>query len=111
MGYNSWDCKESDTTERLTHTRYRQSCRQYTFSIVIAQTRSGVRQLEWRGWLQFLSLKSVFRSPPACAPHHGSCLLQKWNRGCFLAGVVEDVWEAEAEPEELYIIFSCNIFF
>lgn len=28
-----------------------------------------------------------------------------------LAGVVEDVWEAEAEPEELYIIFSCNIFF
>ena len=28
-----------------------------------------------------------------------------------LAGMVEDVWEAEAEPGELYIIFSCNFFF
>lgn len=27
-----------------------------------------------------------------------------------LVGMVEDVWEAEAEPGELYIIFSCNIF-
>ena len=28
-----------------------------------------------------------------------------------LAGMVEEVWEAEAGPGELYIIFSCNIFF
>ena len=33
------------------HTWDGQSCRQYKFSIIIAQTRSGVRQLEWRGWL------------------------------------------------------------